>query len=78
MSWRRSCSGRSASSRSKWNGLKKISIVPIVKKQEEIEPMSPEISISRQCELLGLPRSCFYYKPEGEDDVNLELMRLID
>ena len=40
--------------------------------------MNPEIPVSQQCELLSLPRSSFYYKPEGEDDVNLELMRMID
>lgn len=49
-----------------------------MKKREEIEPMSPEIPISRQCELLDLSRSSFYYKPEGEDEENLRLMRLID
>jgi putative transposase len=49
-----------------------------VKKREEIEPMNPQIAISRQCELLDLSRSSFYYKPEGEDDFNFELMRIID
>ncbi len=37
-----------------------------------------EISIFRQCELLGLPRSSFYYKPTGESEYNLLLMRIID
>lgn len=32
----------------------------------------------RQCELLGLPRSSFYYEPAGETAENLRLMRLID
>jgi putative transposase len=40
--------------------------------------MNPEIPVSRQCELLDLPRSSFYYRPAGEDDYNLTLMRLID
>jgi len=40
--------------------------------------MNPEIPVSRQCELLDLARSSFYYKPVGEDDSNLELMRLMD
>jgi hypothetical protein len=31
--------------------------------------MNPEIPVSRQCELLGLARSTFYYKPVGEDEV---------
>ena len=49
-----------------------------MKRREEIEPMNPEIPISRQCELLDLSRSSFYYKPEGEDEENLRLMRMID
>ena len=32
----------------------------------------------RQCELLGLPRSCWYYEPIPESESNLSLMRLID
>ena len=36
------------------------------------------MSVARQCELLGLPRSTFYYEPSGQDDLNLLLMRLID
>ena len=37
-----------------------------------------EIAVTRQCELLGLPRSSFYYEPRGESAGNLRLMRLID
>lgn len=36
------------------------------------------LSIKRQCELMGLARSGFYYTPRGESALNLELMRLID
>jgi putative transposase len=36
------------------------------------------ISMSRQCELLGLPRSSYYYEPVGVSEQNLELMRRID
>ena len=34
--------------------------------------------VTRQCELLGLARSSYYYEPTGESTSNLELMRLID
>ena len=37
-----------------------------------------EISLRRQCELLGLNRSGLYYQPEAESDENLMLMRLLD
>jgi putative transposase len=43
-----------------------------------IESGHPTISIVRQCELLGVNRSGFYYQPQGEDAANLALMRLID
>lgn len=36
------------------------------------------MSISRQCELLGVPRSCYYYKPIPETAYNLKLMFEID
>lgn len=36
------------------------------------------ISILKQCDLLGLPRSSFYYKPIGENAQNLMYMQLID
>jgi putative transposase len=37
-----------------------------------------KLSVSRQCELLGLPRSTLYYEAVPETAVNLRLMRLID
>lgn len=36
------------------------------------------LSIRQQCELLGLSRSAYYYKPVGESSENLALMRVID
>ena len=43
-----------------------------------IEPNLPDLSIRRQCELLGLNRASFYYQPAGATELNLTLMRLID
>jgi len=37
-----------------------------------------EISVRRQCELIGLNRSTLYYQPADESEYNLALMRLID
>ncbi len=36
------------------------------------------LSVRRQCALLGLPRSSFYYGPLPESEADLRLMRLID
>ena len=38
----------------------------------------PRLSIVRQCELVGIARSSYYYEAKGEDRLNLELMRVID
>ena len=43
-----------------------------------IEPDHATLSVSRQCDLLGLARSSWYYEPCGETTENLELMRRID
>jgi putative transposase len=43
-----------------------------------IEPDHPRLSIVRQCELLTINRSSYYYQPTGETALNLKLMRLID
>jgi putative transposase len=43
-----------------------------------IDPCHPELSIRRQCEVLGLNRSTLYYEPAPETEENLELMRLLD
>jgi len=38
----------------------------------------PKLSISKQCEMLDLNRSSFYYQACPESKLNLDLMRLID
>jgi len=43
-----------------------------------IEPADSELSVRRQCELLGLNRSTFYYDPVPETEENLALMRQLD
>ena len=37
-----------------------------------------DITLARQCELLGVSRSGYYYRPIGESELNLELTRLLD
>ena len=43
-----------------------------------MEPGHDELSVRRQCELLGLNRSSYYYELAAESSDNLQLMRLID
>ncbi len=49
-------------------------------KRQCIEPGHGKLSIRRQCELIGLPRSSYYRRGLGSDESleNLALMRLID
>ncbi len=43
-----------------------------------IDPKHPQLSITRQCRLVSIARSSFYYEGRGESALNLRLMRLID
>jgi putative transposase len=43
-----------------------------------IETNQPTLSIRRQCDLIGLNRSTFYWQPASESPLNLALMQLID
>ena len=43
-----------------------------------VDPANTEISVSRQCELLGLNRSSYYYQYRGISDRVETIMRLID
>ncbi len=43
-----------------------------------VETDHPGLSIARQCVLVAISRSSFYYAATGEDPLNLDLMRLID
>ncbi len=43
-----------------------------------VEPGHAELSLRRQCDLLGLNRSTLYYEPAAETAANLRLMRLLD
>src|SRR6266702_5837139 len=56
---------------------KKLDLLP-EGKRALIEPAHPQISIARQCDLVGLPRSTYYYHTQGESAENLTVMRLLD
>jgi putative transposase len=47
-------------------------------KRELVDVHHPELSVRRQCELLDLERSTFYYQPCTESAENLKWMRAID
>jgi putative transposase len=43
-----------------------------------IDHKHSRLSVLRQCDLIGLPRSSLYYRAQGEDAQNQQLMRWID
>jgi len=43
-----------------------------------VDPKDPRLSIARQCTLVSIARSSFYYRGKGESALILALMRLID
>ena len=47
-------------------------------RRELVEPNHEKISVSRQCQLLGLNRTSLYYRERPENVEDGELMRLID
>jgi|TARA_Y100000310_G_scaffold216662_1_gene217727 putative transposase len=49
-----------------------------VERKATIRRDHPELSLSRQCGLLSISRSSYYYAPKGESPENLALMRLLD
>jgi putative transposase len=46
--------------------------------QPLVAPEHPQLSVRRQCALLGLARSSLSYEPAAETAENLRLMRLLD
>jgi putative transposase len=52
--------------------------VSVETKRQLIEEDHPQLSVRRQCVLVGLPRSSLYYHPQGESPENVQLMRLLD
>jgi hypothetical protein len=59
--------------------LKKSRLSSVENKRVPIEPHHPDLSVVRQCALIGLSRSSYYHTSCGiESERNLRYMRLID
>jgi putative transposase len=59
-------------------GLKKNLDYSAKEKCNIVEKTNKKISVSRQCDLLGLRRSTFYYKSQRDNNYDELLMQLID
>jgi putative transposase len=57
---------------------KKVRGFALQQRRELISPKKYKLSLSKQCELLGVGRSSWYYQPRGESAENLALMRALD
>ncbi len=58
--------------------VKKKAASSAAERRRLVDPSYKELSVCRQCELIGLPRSTWYYQPATESPENLALMRRID
>ena len=57
------------------HGLRSLSVD---RRRTMIDPEHVRLSLVRQCALAGISRSSWYYRPAGEREANLRLMRAID
>src|SRR5882672_10105935 len=73
-----SFTSRSVGSKRSWTGSKKKLPASVERKRAWVDADDSVLSVSQQCELLGLSRSSFYYEPATETAANLALMALID
>ena len=48
------------------------------RRRQTIDVNHSQLSLVRQCQLVHIARSSYYYRPKSESEFNLELMRLID
>jgi len=52
--------------------------MPLEDRKQMIDGTDEQVSISRQCRLLGMHRSAYYYKPKGISQADLRIMELMD
>jgi putative transposase len=57
---------------------KKVRGFALQQRRQLIGQKKCKLSLSKQCELLGVGRSSWYYRPRGESIDNLLLMRALD
>lgn len=53
-------------------------MIPLHDRKKMIDRKDPDFSVERQCILLTIARSTFYYKPRETSDTDLKIMRLMD
>ena len=62
-----------------WSGSKKsLSCSDARELRKLVDHNHPELSVSRQCGLLGLPRTTLYYQPTPVRESTLQIMARID
>ena len=72
------CSNGLASFKWNWSGWKNLSGFDAHRLRKLDAPHHRQLSISRQCALLGLPRSTHYYRPPPVRELTLHIMARID
>ena len=75
---RTNSTSRSASSKWSWTFSKKDLALSVDERRRWIDPQHPHLTVQRQCQLLAVPRSTYYYQPRPESAENLRLLRRLD
>jgi putative transposase len=75
---KRDSTSRSGNSKSNSTGSKKKLDYPLEQRRQWVDPHHEQVSVRRQCQLLGVNRAGLYYQPVDESVENLHLMRLLD
>src|SRR5690625_6398570 len=52
--------------------------MPLEQRKKMIDSGDKQVSITRQCQLLGMHRSAYYYKSKGISEADLRIMERMD
>ena len=74
----RTSTSRSVSSKWSWTFSKTDLALSVDERRRWIDPQHPHLTVQRQCQLLAVPRSTYYYQPRPESAENLRLLRRLD
>ncbi len=66
-----------ATVKAEW-AVEKLKSLDLIDKKALIESKHKELSVSEQCELVGMSRSSFYYKPVPMSQKDIQLLHKID
>lgn len=58
--------------------VKKLESLDLLSKKSLIDVQAQDLSLSKQCKLIGVSRNCLYYKPKPISALNLQILNAMD